>query len=226
MKGNTKTATCATPTQLQVVEIPVGDLTPNPWNVNKMSEEMLGKLTAYLRKEGLVEPIVVRRKKGEGEAFEILGGYHRWLICKERLAHKTVPCVVLDLDDKRAKVLSINLNEMKGEPVPALLADLIHDLNKEISLPDLETLLPYSTAQLDDYLELLKLPEGLDAMLEEQAKAEEAEAPVVITFVLDKKQNELFEGAVEKALKDAGATRNKKGRAVELISRAFLGQKE
>ncbi len=204
---------------MEVVEIPVEMLVPNPWNVNRMSDAMAAKLTAYIQKEGLVEPVVVRR---QGDAFQILGGYHRWKICKERLGYKTMPCVVLDLDDKRAKILSINLNEMSGEPVPALLSELLHDLNKEIALQDLETLLPYSKSEMEDALELLKLPDGLDALLEEEAKKEEAEAPVIVSIVLDKKQNEVFEAALEKALKEIGAIKNRKGRALELMARAYL----
>jgi len=50
-----------------------------------------------------------------------------------------VPCSIVELDDRRAKILSINLNEMKGESVPALLGRVIHDLEMELSLEDLET---------------------------------------------------------------------------------------
>lgn len=43
---------------MQVVQIAVGKLIPNPWNVNRMSAGMQKKLTAYIRREGLVEPLV------------------------------------------------------------------------------------------------------------------------------------------------------------------------
>jgi hypothetical protein len=75
---------------------------------------------------------------------------------------------------------------------------------------------------MEDALELLKLPDGLDALLEEEAKKEEAEAPVIVSIVLDKKQNEGFEAALEKALKEIGAIKNRKGRALELMARAYL----
>ena len=144
--------------KLTVVEIGVEELTPNPWNPNRMSESMRGKLKAYLQREGFVEPLVVRPL---GEGYQILGGFHRWEIAKE-LGYQTVPCVVVDVDDQRAKVLTINLNEMKGQSLPSLLASLIHDLSKERTLEDLERQLPYSIAELHDSLDLLKIPEGLD----------------------------------------------------------------
>jgi ParB-like chromosome segregation protein Spo0J len=166
--------------------------------------------------------MVVRPHPSEAERYEILGGYHRWKICKEKLGYESMPCVVVDLDDKRAKVLSINLNEMSGEPVPALLAELLHDLNREIAIEDLETLLPYDASAIEDALELLKLPEGLDRMLEEEAAKEEAEAPVIVSIVLDKKQYVVVEAAMERAIREVGAIKNRKGRAIELMAVAYL----
>jgi ParB/RepB/Spo0J family partition protein len=92
----------------ELQEIAVGRLEPNPWNPNRMSDEMYHKLKQYIRREGLVEPIVVRPV---ADVYQILGGYHRWKIARE-LGYETVPCAVVELDDRRAKILSVNLNEM------------------------------------------------------------------------------------------------------------------
>jgi ParB family chromosome partitioning protein len=126
----------------ELLEIEVGKLQPNPWNPNRMSDEMYHKLKQYIKREGLVEPIVVRP---HGDGYQILGGFHRWKIAKE-LGHETVPCAVVELDDRRAKILSINLNEMKGQSVSALLSELVHDLSQELTLEDLESQLPYTEA--------------------------------------------------------------------------------
>ena len=145
--------------KLTIQEIGVEKLTPNPWNPNRMAPDMRAKLKVYLEREGFVEPLVVRP---QGADYEILGGYHRWGIAKE-LGYETVPCVVRDLDDRRAKILSVNLNEMKGQSLPNLLANLVHDLSRELTLDDLESQLPYSMSELKDSLELLKIPDGLEA---------------------------------------------------------------
>ena len=114
---------------------------------------------------------------------------------------------------------------MHGEALPHLLAELLHDLNSEISVDDLETMLPFDAKEIEDTLDLMRLPEGLDAMLEEEAKKQEAEAPIIISVVLDKKQNEIFEAALEEAVKDIGTVKNRKGRAVEMMAGAFLREK-
>lgn len=200
--------------KLTVEHIAVKKLTPNPWNPNRMSDAMKAKLKVYIEREGFVEPIVVRL---HGDGFQILGGFHRWGIAKE-LGHETVPCVVLDLDDRRAKILSVNLNEMKGQSLPNLLANLVHDLSKELTLDDLETQLPYSEAELRDSLELLKIPDGLETYLDEEAAKQEHERPNILSFVVD--DAETVERAIEKAQSRGGLTR---GKALVEIATTYLG---
>ncbi len=204
---------------LEMVELPVEQLDPNPWNTNRMSDEMAGKLADYIAHEGLVEPIVVRRI---ADRFQILGGYHRWKICRERLGHTSMPCVVVDLDDRRAKVLSVNLNEMAGEPVPSLLANLLHDLNRETTLEDLEKLLPFAKAEMVDLLSILKLPEGLGARLEEEAKRQEEEMAVIVSIAMTRAQNATFEAALERVKTEIGSGGGWKGRALERLALAYL----
>jgi ParB family chromosome partitioning protein len=197
-------------------EIEVGRLQPNPWNPNRMSEEMYHKLKAYIKREGLVEPIVVRPK---GECYEILGGFHRWRIAKE-LGYETVPCAVVDLDDRRAKILSINLNEMKGQTVSALLSELVHDLSQELTLEDLESQLPYTEADLKDALEVMKIPDGLEAYLDAEVEKAERERPHILSFVVE--DVETVERAIESASKrNGGLTR---GKSLVELARAYLGE--
>jgi ParB-like chromosome segregation protein Spo0J len=202
--------------ELTVREIGVTDLDPNPWNPNRLSPAMRNKLKVYIRREGMVEPLVVRPKV-DGR-FEILGGYHRWLIAQE-LGYTTVPCSVVEIDDRRAKILSINLNEMKGESVPALLGRVIHDLEIELSLEDLETQLPYSLAELKDLDKLLQIPDGLEALLDEQIAKEEKERPIVLSFVVDDAAP--VEAAIQKALATDRSV-SSRGRALLLVCQAFL----
>lgn len=205
---------------LQVVHLPVDDLRPNPWNPNRMSPEIMHKLREYIRKEGLVEPLIVRRLP---DHYQLLGGYHRWRICKDELGYSTVPCVVVEMDDRRAKILTVNLNEMSGDPVPHLLAELIHDLNRETSLGDLATMLPYELPELRDSLELLKLPDGLAAMVAEQAARDAREAPTVLTFVVE--DAELVERAIE-AIGAGLEGKNRRGRALVALAREFLDRQQ
>ncbi len=204
--------------QLEVVHIPADQMKPNLWNVNRVPEDVYSKIRESIRREGLVEPLVVRPL---GDCFEILGGEHRWRICKEDLGYETLPCVVVDLDDRRAKILSINLNELKGQPVPDLLAKLVHDLSAEVSLEDLASQLPYSKGELDDLLESLKIPDGLESFLKEEAARAERERPQVVSFVVE--DEALVERAIQ-AAKDRGGPGMSRGQALMAICRAYLGE--
>ena len=208
---------------MEVVQIAVGSLEANHWNVNRMSASMMKKLAAYLKREGLVEPIVVRPHPAHAGRFEILGGFHRWTICKDQLGYPTVPCVVVEgLDDRRAKILSVNLNSMKGETVPSLLTDLLHDLEQEMPLADMEMTLPYDTGEIVDFLSLMQLPDDFADDLEDEARAMDEAAPTVLTLVLDKKQATQWDEAVEVAKDEVGGTRNPKARTLEVVVSNYL----
>jgi len=210
---------------VEILEIPVEWVHPNNWNVNRMAPAMRKKLAAYLKREGLVEPLVVRAHPAHKGQYELLGGEHRWRICKEELGHEKVPCVVVDgLDDKRAKILSVNLNEMSGVSVPALLSRLLSGLSQEMTLPDLEATLPYDAREIQDALSLMQLPEGLGDELEDEAAAMDKESPVVVTVVLDKQQHETFARAIEKASDEIGKAKDFKARAVTRMAQAYLDQ--
>ena len=211
---------------MDVVDIKVDQLEANPWNVNRMSPGMMKKLAAYLKREGLVEPIVVRPHPKKEDRYEILGGFHRWTICREQLGYETVPCVVVDLNDKRAKILSVNLNSMSGQAVPSLLSNLLHELEQEMPMPDLEATLPFDQGEITDFLSLMQVPEGFADELEQEAKQKDKDAPEVVTIILDRKQHGLWEQALEAAQDEVGGARNPKARTLELLATRYPGQED
>lgn len=201
--------------RLEIVHLPVDALRPNPWNPNRVAPETLHKLREYMRREGIVQPIVVRRL---GDHHQIIDGYHRWMLCKDDLKLAEVPCVVVDVDDKRARILTINLNELTGDPVPHLMAELIHDLSRDTTLDDLATILPYDEGELRDLDELLKLPDGLEAFVAEQVEREKRDAPKVLSFVVD--DTGLIERAITHAM-DRLEGKNRRGRALLMLAHAY-----
>jgi ParB-like chromosome segregation protein Spo0J len=211
---------------MEVLEIPVERVHPNAFNVNRMGAAMQKKLAAYLRREGFVEPLVVRPHPKVEDEYELLGGEHRWRIAKEVLEYKTVPCVVVTgLDEKRARILSVNLNEMSGASVPSLLSKLLSGLSQEMTLPDLEATLPYDAREIQDALSLMQLPTGLADDLEDEAEAMDKESPVVVTVVLDKTQAATFEQAMEKASDEIGKAKDFKARALTRMAESYLAQR-
>ncbi len=207
---------------LNITQIKTGQIAPNDYNPNVVPPDIFAKLTAEIDQKGLCEPIIVRRR---GEGYEIVDGEHRWRICRD-LEWVEVPCIIQDYDDSEAKIKTLQLNYMRGSVIPVKLAALIHDLNKEIKLEDLAKRLPYEEPILTDHLELLKLPEDFGNAIEEQARRDEEEAPMVLSFVLHKRQA----AAVEEALQIAAGlvpegTKNAKAKALEMICSYFIENK-
>ncbi len=70
--------TTGTPEPLVVTQPAVGSLEANLWNPTAMVDENRAKLVAYIRQEGLVQPLVVRPHPDDPDRYQILGGQHRW----------------------------------------------------------------------------------------------------------------------------------------------------
>lgn len=205
--------------RMQIESLGLDKIRPNAYNPNVLPEDVLAKLRAEIAQKGLCEPIIVR---GGPEVYEIVDGYHRWLICRD-LGFKEIPCVVWDYNETEAKVKTLQLNYMRGSAVPIKLAHLIYDLNKEVSLSELSKRLPYEAPQMLDTLEFLKLPQGFGEELEAQALKEQEELPSVVSFVLYKSQVEVVERAVRIALRTLpGGAKNSKALALERICENFI----
>ena len=67
-----------------------------------------------------------------------------------------------------------------------------------------------------------RLRHGQPPTLESEAEQMEAEAPTVLTLVLDRKQAELWDAAMELASEEVGGTRNPKARTLELVTSRFV----
>ncbi len=203
---------------LTITELRGDLLDPNPWNPNRMTPEIRRKLRLNLQRDGFVSPLLVRKLDGR---YQIVNGEHRWMIAKE-LGYQTVPCVVLDqLDDRRARILTVNLNELGGDPVPSLLAKLLHELEEQIPLAELAAVLPYDESEIRDTLELLKLPEGLEEQIEREAAEEEAAAPEIVSFVVPRECMEIINRALGQAM-DRLEGKNRRARGLVLMSEEYL----
>lgn len=207
--------------RMEITLIELNKITPNDYNPNVVSGDILAKLRAEIGQKGVCVPITVRKSGNDG--YLIVDGEHRWRVCKD-LGWREMPCIIADFDDKEAKIKTLQLNYMRGSAVPLKLALLIHDLSKEIKLEDLAKRLPYEETQLQDGLELLKLPEDYGQMIEEQANQEKEGLPSVISFVMYKKQVETVEEAIRIAIKKLpDGTKNQKAMALESICADYIG---
>lgn len=118
-------------------------LVPNPWNSNVVSPDNEAKLDASIKRFGMFKPIVVREM--QDGSFQILGGEHR-VDAAKRLGAKKVPVVNLgDIDDDKAKEISLVDNGRYGTDDALQLAELLEGLD---NTEELVSFMPYSEADL------------------------------------------------------------------------------
>ena len=203
--------------------IPRDHIRDNRWNPNAFDVETYPKLVESIREKGILEPLkVMPDPECEGH-YLLVDGYHRWKAAGE-LGIEEVPCEVWDIGVEEAKVRGLQLNYLRGQPVPRRLAELVHELNRTYAVDDLAKMLPWSASQLRDSLELLKLPADLRDQLDKQAQQNAAEAPVPVTVVLLGKEHEQFERAMATAKSELGKGA-RKGQCLELVCQVFLKER-
>lgn len=176
---------------------------PNDWNVNAFDEANYPKLVESIRSKGFMEPVKVTADAQRPGHYLLVDGYHRWKAAAE-LGIEELPCEVWEITAEEAKLRGLQLNYLRGQPVPDRLAHLIHELNRELSLPDLAAMLPWSEGQLRDSLELLKLPADLSRRVEAQVAERAAQAPIPVTVVMLPREHEAFEQAMAAAQQELG----------------------
>jgi len=199
--------------------IDVEHIRPNSWNPNAMGRATYESLVASIKGRGFRSAIYVLPADQDG-VHTIVDGEHRWRAAKESgLLH--VPCVVLPANQDEAMMDTLAMNQLRGGLVPVKVALVIAELSKRIPVDVLEKELGFEDHELEDQLELLKLPDDISKTIELQAEMEEREALQVVTFVMRKPQAELVERVVDELEKELGGP-NPRGRALEAIVRKYL----
>src|SRR3990172_8127660 len=94
--------------QIQIEQVPIGELRPDPANPRRISDEELEALTRSIREFGLVDPIIAR-----SEDKTVIGGHQR-LLAARRLGYKTIPVVFVNLSPEQAHLLNVALNKISG----------------------------------------------------------------------------------------------------------------
>jgi len=205
---------------LKITTIEITKLVPNDWNPNHLTAPKLLKLQRSLLTDGQMAPVVVRKHPSKRNKYQIIDGEQRYTVAIE-LKWNEIDCVIIDVPDDRAKILTANLNYLKGNARPKEYAQLVHSLNESISLDQLSVELPDTKLQLQDSLNLLKLPDNLDKNLEEKAAAEAKDKLNTISFQVTDDEKAVIDGAIKESDK------KKRGSALaELVKKATKKRKE
>ena len=205
---------------MNVVGLPISQLQAAEWNSNEVEPEMMARLRESVSRFGLVENLVVRTMGKE--AYEVLSGNHRLQVLAD-LKIETVPCVVVDLDDVRARLLAQALNHIRGEDNPGLRAEGLRRVLDSVSQYEVLRLLPETAGGLQALIHLGE--QDLATHLEAWQRAQAARLKL-LQFRLPNAHSRVVLRAIDHALQqhpeDQGTAPNVRGAALYRICKWYL----
>jgi ParB family chromosome partitioning protein len=184
--------------QPELVHLPVETIHPNPRQPRRRFEpESAAGLASSVRLQGVLQPIVVRRR-GEG-GFELIAGERRWRAARSA-GIATLPALVRDVEDSDSLLLGLVENVAREQLSPVeearAYASLVDEF--ELSLGDVADRVGRSKSVVSNRLRLLELPEEVLWML---ARGDMSEGHARIV------KEGLTVRAAERAAREGGARR-------------------
>lgn len=151
----------------KVEELQLDEIRPNPYQPRKnFDEENLKDLSDSIRKNGVFQPIIVRKSSVMG--YEIIAGERRFRASK--LAGKdSIPAIVRAIDDEQMMEVAVLENLQREDLSPLEEAEAYSTLmkNLKITQSELSERLGKSRPYIANYLRLLDLPREVKAFVQE-----------------------------------------------------------
>src|SRR5271157_3139268 len=142
----------------------IEELSPNRFQARKdFSDSEQKKLVASIKKNGIIQPIVVRRSDS---GYEIIAGERRWRAAQEA-GLKEVPVVIREAPDAAAAELSLLENLLRENLNPLEEAEAYQTLITKFSLSqeELSSRVGKDRSTIANTLRLLKLPREIRSAL-------------------------------------------------------------
>ena len=132
---------------------------------DNINAESLTDLVGSIRNNGLLNPLIVRRK---GDRFEVIAG-HRRLQALGILRVSEAPCVVRDVDDRQATVLRVHENLVREEVDPVSEARFICETILQLGCKPEEyaEIIGRSVAYVMDRIEIASMPDYMQSAIKD-----------------------------------------------------------
>ena len=150
-------------------KVSIKDITRNKLQPRKyFDKESLDELTNSIKKQGVIQPIIVRPDKSIEGKYEIVAGERRWLASQNAGLHE-MPVVILNIDDVRSLEFAI-VENVQRQDLNAIeeakgYQRLIDDFN--YNQEKLSQFIGKSRSYIANSLRLLSLPDEVLLMVEQ-----------------------------------------------------------
>jgi ParB family transcriptional regulator, chromosome partitioning protein len=151
-----------TPIRRDYFDCAIEDIHPAADNPRqRFDEQKLNELAESIRNQGLVQPLVVRKRTdAEGGGFWLIAGERRWR-ASQRAGLKSIPVVVKDVQEREAYELTLVENLQREDLNPIEEAEAYQRLGNEFGYTQeqLAQRVGKDRATAANALRLLKLPQ-------------------------------------------------------------------
>ena len=147
----------------------IGELARNKYQPRSIFDESkLEELSQSIKKNGIIQPIAVRKNKSSSEPYEIVAGERRWLAAQKAGLHE-VPITILDLNDSETLEVAIVENIQREDLNIVEEAKGYKRLNEDFGYDQdkIAEMMSRSRSHISNTLRLLNLPKDIIAMLEQ-----------------------------------------------------------
>ena len=147
--------------------VPVEKIYPNPNQPRKsFQEEKLIELANSIKTKGIVQPLIVRKKKGTKESFEIVAGERRWRAAQRAQIHE-LPVIIKEFTDIEVLEIAIIENVQRADlnPIEEALGYKNLMENFDHTQDGLSKEIGKSRSHIANLLRLLNLPSTVQELL-------------------------------------------------------------
>jgi len=150
----------------EVQHLRIDAIVPNRYQPRQsFSLQELAELTASLKQNGLLQPILVRRK-GDG-IYEIISGERRWRAAKEA-GLETIQAVIRNCGDEESVVLALIENIQRADLNPMEMAKTYHRMMNEFGLTQdtIAQRVDCERSSVANIVRLINLPSEIQQLIE------------------------------------------------------------
>ena len=157
-----------TKVESKIDKLPLSEIVPNKYQPRKsFDENMLNDLSNSIKERGVIQPIIVRKKKSENFKYEIIAGERRWLAARKAGLHE-IPVVVTEADDLKSLEFAIVENVQRHDLNPLEEAQGYKRLIDEFSYDQekVSKFIGKSRSYISNSLRILTLPNEVIKLIE------------------------------------------------------------
>lgn len=178
----------------------------------RFDDESLERLSESIKEHGIVQPILVRSRRGR---YELIAGERRWRAA-QKAGLSTIPAVVKEVPDSDLLEIALTENIQREDLNPIEEAHAYKKLIETVGLTQeaVATRFGRDRSYITNYLRLLKLPDDIQKLVED-GRLSTGHARTVLGLPHADQQRRLVRQVIERELSV---------RATEALVRRSLGE--